>query len=61
MKEDSLIYEMKFKNLFKVSFNPMAKLKEGDDDLDLDILKNKSLYFGDWNRNVFLFKKRNKS
>ena len=39
LKEDSLIYEMKFKNLFKNSFNPMAKFKEGDDDLDLDNLK----------------------
>ena len=39
LKEDSLIYEMKFKNLFKTSFNPMAKFKEGDDDLDLDNLK----------------------
>ena len=39
LKEGSLIYEMKFKNLFKNSFNPMAKFKEGDDDLDLDNLK----------------------
>lgn len=39
LKEGSLIYEMKFKNLFKNSFNPMIKFKEGDDDLDLDNLK----------------------
>ena len=39
LKEGSLIYEMKLKNLFKNSFNPMANFKEGDDDLDLDNLK----------------------
>ena len=39
LKEGSLIYEMKLKNLFKNSFNPMSNFKEGDDDLDLDNLK----------------------
>ena len=39
LKEGSLIYEMKIKNLFKNSFNPMANFKEGDEDLDLDNLK----------------------
>ena len=39
LKEGSLIYEMKLKNLFKNSFNPMTNFKEGDEDLDLDNLK----------------------
>ena len=39
LKEGSLIYQMRLKNLFKNSFNPMANFKEGDDDLDLDNLK----------------------
>ena len=39
LKEGSLNYEMKLKNLFKNSFNSMANFKEGDDDLDLDNLK----------------------
>ena len=39
LKEGSLIYEMKLKNLFRNSFNPMANFKEGDEDLDLDNLK----------------------
>ena len=39
LKEESLLYEMKIKNLFKNSFNPMVNYREGDDDLDLDNLK----------------------
>ena len=39
LKEESLIYEIKFKNLFGNSFNPMSNFKEGDEDLDLDDLK----------------------
>ena len=39
LKEGSLIYEMRLKNLLRNSFNPMTNFKEGDEDLDLDNLK----------------------
>ena len=39
LKESSLIYEMKYKNLLKNSFNPMNNFKEGDEDLGIDDLK----------------------